>query len=312
MKYLLGLRKWLRYHQIFAVVFGAVVAIFSGAAAIIFRFAYFYSAFVIGIFLFFDAAAHLVDNSISFTSNLEHVGRTFWIILLGFIVLTDLIGGQMIFKVWEYPPYHTWVNWLFLYVIIYPVGGLSLIAMYRFFDLVGKKILSGNWWTFSKAEVLSNKILKIIFYLLPLAVIVPVGLYFSGLVAAMAANWWLYTALFVFLFFEWTFFFDTLILASGGQTVMADLLSGNKAVIAAIMTVAFLGSFSHEVINTYVHEWVYISAKFPVTTASFLGVPVIVFATWPILTVVCVQAYRFAQVVKEKYLLDELSRTYIK
>lgn len=310
MSYLLRLRQWLRSHPYFATFFGGALFVLSAAAAVIFRFSYFYSTFVIGMFLFFDALAHLVDRSISFTSNLERVNATFWTVLGVFIVATDLLGGQMIFTVWKYPPYHSWLNWALLYLIIYPVGGLSLIAMYRFFDLVFDRVLPGKLFQMADAGKMTKKILRIIFCLLPLAVIILAILYFSGYMAVLSRQWWPYFLLFLFLFVEWTFFFDVLIAAFGGRPILADFLAGEKKVILAIVISGLLGATLHELINTYVHEWVYIVDKFPVTTVTFLGVPVMVFITWIPLTIVCVQAYRFAQVVRDGDFFGILRREY--
>lgn len=310
MSYLLRLRQWLRFHPYFATFFGGALFILSATAAIFLRFSYFYSSFVIGLFLFFDSAAHILDRSLSFSSNLERVGRTFWIVLGGFIILTDLIGGQMVFTVWEYPPYHTWLNWVLLYLIIYPVGGLSLIAMYRFFNLVFAKILPGKFFTLVQPEILAERVLQVIFCLLPLAVIIPAILYFSGYVAVLSRQWWPYFLLFLFLFVEWTFFFDVLIAAFGGRPILADFLAGEKKVILAIVISGLLGAFLHEVINTYVHEWTYVAENFPLTQTLFLGVPVMVFVAWIPLTIVCVQAYRFAQVVRNGDFFGILRREY--
>lgn len=299
MSYLLRLRRWLRFHPYFAVVFGGGLFVVSAAAAIFGKFSYFYSSFVVGLFLFFDAAAHLLDRSLAFTSNLEKAGRTFWAVLAGFIILTDLIGGQIVFTVWQYPPYKGIVNWILLYLIIYPVGGLSLIAMYRFFDLLFGRLFPGRLFSISLAEVWTKKILKAIFVLLPLVVAVPALIYWGGAMSLVAGQWLVYLLLFLFLFAEWTFFFDVLILAFGGRPLLQDFLEGSKRVILAIVTTGLLGAFLHEVINTYVHEWVYLAENFPVTTATFWGVPVMVFIAWIPLAMVCIQAYRFAQVVRD-------------
>lgn len=310
MSYLLQLRKFLRGHPYFATFFGGGLFLFSAGAAVIWRFSYFYSSFVIGLFLFFDACSHLLDKSISFSSNLNRIGKTFWVILFFFIFFTDLVAGQIIFTVWQYPPYKGFVNWLLLYLIVYPVGGLSLIAMFRFFDLLFSKILPGSFFKVKAAMMLTKRILKIILLFLPLSIAIPMGIYLSGLVKIIAQNQALYSAIFIFLFFEWTFFFDVLILAFGGRPILLDLIEGEKKVFLAILVSGLLGAFLHEVINTFVHEWVYVTKNFPVTSATFLGVPVVVFVAWIPLTIVCVQAYRLGTVLKEGGLFESFRREY--
>lgn len=310
MSYLLRLRWWLRLHPHFAVMFGGGLFVVSALAAIFFRFSYFYASFVVGMFLFFDAAAHLLDRSMAFTSNLEKVGRTFWMVLAGFIILTDLIGGQIVFTVWQYPPYKSLINWVLLYLIIYPVGGLSLIAMYRFFDLLFGKIFLGSFFQIADPAAVTKKVLRVIFFALPLAVAVPASIYFGGAMSLVAGWWLMYVLLFLFLFAEWTFFFDVLILAFGGRPLLQDFLEGSKKTILAVAVTGLLGAFLHEIINTYVHEWVYIAKNFPVTTAAFLGVPVMVFIAWIPLVIVCVQAYRFAQVARSGDLFRTLRQKY--
>lgn len=311
MFYLLKLRRFLRLHPHFAVAFGGTLFVLSGVAAMLLRFAYFYSSFVVGLFLFFDAAAHLLDPALSFTSNLERIGKTFWLVLGGFIILTDLIAGQIVFSVWRYPVYTSLINWLLLYFIIYPVGGLSLIAMFRFFQLWFGRIFPGRFFVIANVQLLVKKILRLIFFALPLAIIIPLFLYLVGDVGVIAREWGWYALLFLFLFVEWTFFFDVLILAFGGQPILADFLSGDRQTILAVAISGLLGAFLHEVINTYVHEWTYVAENFPVTQALFLGVPVMVFVAWIPLTIVCVQAYRFATVVKEGNFWEVLRRQYL-
>lgn len=310
MSYLLSLRKFLRVHPYFATFFGGGLFVLSAIAAIVWRFSYFYSSFVIGLFLFFDAATHLLDKSISFSSNLNRIGKTFWMVLFFFIFFTDLVAGQIIFSVWQYPPYKGFINWVLLYLIIYPVGGLSLIAMFRFFDLLFGKIFPGKFFQIKEAARFTKKTLKIILLALPVAMMIPVGLYFSKLVEIFAQNQVLYSFIFIFLFFEWTFFFDILILAFGGKPILLDLIRGEKKVFLAILVSGLLGAFLHEVINTFVHEWVYVTKNFPVTPATFLGVPVVVFVAWIPLTIVCVQAYRLGTVIKEGGLLETLKKEY--
>jgi len=310
MSYLLNLRKWLRIHPYFATLFGLGVFVLSALAAIFLRFSYFYSSFVIGLFLFFDSMAHLIDRSLAFTSNLERVGKTFWMVVGIFIILTDLIGGQIVFTVWKYPPYHSWLNWILLYLIIYPVGGLSQIAMYRFFDLLFNMIFPGNFFKVGNLQPITKKILRIFFWTLPLVLIIPLSLYFSGVMGIIVASWWLYFFLFVFLFIEWTFFFDILIDAFGGRPILLDLIEGRRKTILAVVVSGILGASLHEIINTYVHEWVYLADKFPVTSATLLGVPVMVFVGWIPMTIVCAQAYRLATVIKDGNFVQTLRREY--
>jgi hypothetical protein len=311
MNYLLRLRRFLRVHSWFGVIFGGSLFIVSTVAAIFLHFSYFYSSFVIGIFLFFDSLVHILDKTLAFTSNLERVGVTFWSIIIGFVIATDLVGGQLIFTVWRYPPYHSALNWLLLYGIIYPVGGLSVIAMFRFFDLLFGRIFPGRLFSLNSPEVLTRHFLRAVAILEPLVLLIPLVLFLTGLVSLVAHLWILYFLLFLFIFFEWTFFFDALVFAFGGRPIILDLLRGEKRVILALVLSGLISASLHELINTYVHEWVYIAEKFPVTSATLLGVPVMVFITWIPLTIVCVEAYRFAMVVRDRHLISSLKRAFL-
>lgn len=311
MNYLLSLRRLLREHTLFGAFFGGTIFLLSAVAAILLHFSYFYSTFVIGVFLFFDSLAHLLNRSLAFSSNLERIGRTFWALIVGFIVATDFVGGQIIFSVWRYPPYASFANWVLLYIIIYPVGGLSVIAMFRFFDTVFASLIPGRLFNFQNAELWTKRILKLIFVFSPLVLIIPLVLYFAGLVPVVSGNWFVYSLLFLFIFFEWTFFFDCLVMAFGGRPILLDILRGEKKTIMALLVSGLLSAFLHEIVNTYVHEWVYLADKFPVTAATFLGVPIMVFITWVPLTIVCIEAYRLAMVIREKQLLLSLRKAYL-
>jgi len=189
----------------------------------------------------------------------------FTLAVLGF--LADYIIGQALTGVWSYPFYNSISDWLRLYLLIYPIGGLSTIELIYFLASIFRekvvlihedvKNLLVTKLEFSTDILL---ILAIITYLIS-KTIIPLS-HIQSIIIVLFSVWIILTTFKLKYYLKhWTHW------------------------IAIIGASAILSIFVHEIPNTAVHEWKYYPPHlFP--DYSILGIQLWLIWGWYLLVLV--------------------------
>lgn len=293
------------------IVVGLIFFVLMTIWAVFFNFPYFYSVFVVGLFLIFDGLEHRLKKF----SNLDGVVSKFnprrIFVVLVFILVTDLIAGQIVFKVWYYPYYNSIFNWILLYLVIYPIGGLSLLVMFRVFKIIIDNQIEDQRFYIVKNPMRWEKILiHITFWTLPISIVVPLLLFATGNLEIVMRSRILYSILALFLLYQWVFCFDIVTFAYHGKTLMYDFLRGEKKTIIALVITGLVGASLHEIVNTFAYEWRYVPERLPFSSEGILGVPFTIFLGWIFMTAVCVAAYRMFKAVYSHHVNRALEKEY--
>ncbi len=293
------------------ILVGLLLFLLMTMLAVFLKFPYFYSLFVVGLFLLFDGLEHRLRKF----SNLNSLRSGFNVrsafIFLLFILVTDLIAGQVVFKIWYYPHYTSVLNWILLYLVIYPIGGLSLLVMFRVFKILASKEFRDERFYLIKDPARWERILiHVTFWTFPLAVFLPLVLFATGTLENVISSSLAYSVLSLFLLYQWVFCFDIVTFAYHGKPLIYDFLRGDKRVIIAIVVTGIVGATLHEVVNTFAYEWRYIPERLPFIKGQLFGVPFTIFIGWVFMTAVCVAAYRMMKAIRVHHLKHALEKEY--
>lgn len=186
-------------------------------------------------------------------------------------------------------------NQVLLYLIVYPVGGLSLVAMYRVFTIIYiKEFRNQRLFRLENPDKILSIIIHMTFLLLPTSFFLPVVFYLTDSVNNLQEHRLIYNLLALLILYEWGFFFDTVTLVYKGKPLLFDIIRGRKSTIFAWLTTAVLAAFLHEYINTYAYEWRYIAERMPISTVKIFNIPVTILLGWIFMTALCISAYRAA------------------
>jgi hypothetical protein len=271
------------------MVFGLGLAGGGVGLSVLVGWPYFYAFLVVGLFLFFDGWLHVLQPQKSL--KIEKISSFFLPAMMTFILLTDLLSGQVVFKAWSYPAYWSFSNWIVLYAIIYPVGGLSLIASYR----LAKFFLDG---VFSPGPVQRRSWQKVIIIFsvaaIALLTVAIFMLHFLGGWRVYTLDRTLYDILVIILLLSWALVFDAVALVVKSEPLLYEAGSNISAALAIVIT-AMGGAAIHEIVNTFSREWIYDSARMPFSGVSFAGVPVFIYFAWIPMTYVCVSLYKLTK-----------------
>jgi hypothetical protein len=187
-----------------------------------------------------------------------------YVTLVALGVVGDFIFGRLTTALWTYPTYTTAIDFLVLYMIAYPFGGLFTYSLLRI--VAGPHSLSGGACsplTARRGIAVSGAACALIsagFALerqtLDLAVI---GFGCQCLALQMLL--------------------DTIALARNTLSPVRSLLR-RPHLILPLVFVSVIAAFLHEFPNVTYHEWRY--ENLPLT-ATVAGIPVLVIAGWPLL-----------------------------
>lgn len=185
------------------------------------------------------------------------------LVVIGFI--GDYIIGQQITHLWYYPYYGSTFDWLRLYLIIYPFGGLSILELTLFLSNFFNEKLS---FAERKENPLQFTIdtfdYVISFSLIVILIVLPI-LYFFGFnlpftdLTVYGSIFWIFIATIKFCFhvrhgLHW---------------------------LAILITTLFMSVFLHEIPNTAVFEWKYLAA--PILNTTILNLPLWIFFGWHVM-----------------------------
>lgn len=217
-------------------------------------FHFWYTGFVFFFWLSLATLNYKHETTLWIIKNRTHLFIKFFIVLLVMGFVADFIIGQHIAHLWSYPYYNTLTDWLRLYFIIYPFGGMCVLELTFFLsNFFREKFIFTHTTKNVSSKIIdaSEHVLDIL--LLFLVVGLPL-LYFFHIKLP-------FPHLFLYGFFLWV--------AVTTVRFTRHIRHGLHW-FAITLTVLFLSVFLHEVPNTAVFEWKYHTA--PILNPLILGI----------------------------------------
>ena len=231
----------------------------------------FYLILTMGSWLVVDAVEDLRYGTSILRSTRTSSGRGSFFALYGLFVILGLIGdglyGLLITDLWHYPSYGSATDYLLLYLVIYPAGGLFTYGLLR----AG---LGPN------ALVAPRERAPLGMAVTAFAVVALAALTLALLQLTIQNNW-------ARLGFSALVFLLSLAALEGmsaarGSAGPTMLLVGRPRLLIGGLALAAFAAFFHELPNVPLHEWEY--HNLPIAT-SIAGVPVVVLLGWTALFV---------------------------
>lgn len=195
-------------------------------------------------------------------------------IFIGF--LGDFILGMVIADAWHYSYSHL-IEYLFLYLLVYPLGGIVMVQSYLFLkEKLGKRI---------KKRQFDLKL-----------IIIPgiISLIISILIIIL--NFFINKILFGKLFFVFSTLFLFFYLSYKTEkynkiSIIGDLINKPLLFIFIIFVSTYVNAFIHEYPNTFVGQWVYTGWYF--NNFRILNIPITVLAGWILLLIIPLAIYYY-------------------
>ena len=243
-----------------------ILAFFASITWMLFIFSAFkgfhlwYAGFVFFFWLALAALNYRHTTSLWLAKNRTRRFLEFYTVLFVVGFIADYVIGQHVADLWSYPYYTSLFDWVRLYVIIYPFGGLSILELSFFLgNLFHEKfvLLPKVHSTLAHSvDFLDDVVDATLFLLLS-----------GGLVIYFFNSSYQFTEVVVYTFFVWTVL----------TTIKLALhLRHGIHWLAIFITVLFVSILLHEIPNTVAFEWKY-------HTAIMLNTPIMQIPLWVII-----------------------------
>lgn len=105
-------------------------------------FHFWYSGFVLFFWLSLALLNYQHKTTLWCLKNRTKYFIKFYLFLFFVGFVGDFMIGTHLAGLWQYPYYSSWSDWIRLYVIIYPFGGLCILEMIFFLSSLAKEKLS--------------------------------------------------------------------------------------------------------------------------------------------------------------------------
>lgn len=248
-------------NRIIILITGFGIFLFSFILAFQYRFNHFYEFTLIGLFLILTY--FLKTNLFS-----RKEAIVIYIIFIFIGLFVDLLS--QFFKLWHYSYQDLW-EYIPLYILIYPLGGIVMLQSYI---LLLKKI---------KRPKIPKKIPITIlwaFTVLCLSLFISVSLLFNKID-----------------FSQWRLLFMITLILLGGSVVnlisellhkksyLRDLIELPVATLVITLIVTYVNAFIHEYPNVFDKQWIYMVQSSTLLDKVILGVPIIVWIGWIALSI---------------------------
>lgn len=245
---------------------GFVFAAFKG-------FHFWYVGFVLFFWLSLAALNYKHETSLWLLKNRGYRFTQLYIVLVIIGFAGDFIIGQHVANLWSYPYYQTLSDWLRLYLIIYPFGGLYILELTFFLANFFHEKFAFTHSAESRSVRVINTTEHILDALLPLFAVSFSLLHFWDIEIP-------FPHLTVYGFLLWT-----------AVTTLAFTRHIRHGLhwFAILLAVLFISVFLHEVPNTAVFEWKYHVA--PVLNPLILEIPLWVFIGWYVMIIVMLRVW---------------------
>jgi len=224
----------------------------------------------------------------------HHSAVMFFIIAsIVFAVVVDLLYGVVLFKIWSWPSYTT-INWVILYTLI---NFFFIILVYETY-MITQHFLSKNFIQkhYRKISISKNNHFKativslsLIFLFLPLAYFFLFGEKLGGFVMILPfIGLWLIC--------------DSILYLHGQTPIVQKIMTGDGRTIAGILITTTFLVLTHEFVNSFSSEWVYLNIPF--MNLQIGSVPVMVIVGWIPLVLFCISFLDLTKIL-EKEVFDK-------
>jgi hypothetical protein len=251
------------------LTYGLYAAIFAGSP-------YWYSYFVIGLFLFLDRCDAFLNQDSNLNRLCNHNWRTpvyTYLVYLAGALMLDLLIGSYIGKLWVYPHFNLFERFINVILIGYPFAFFSCAAFYR----VLVKLLRNFPRSFNQSNTALQPLGMIILIITIVSTIFPIlyfllfgNLHIQGIIILCSLIG--------------VFSLSPVSLIMGKKSLLQGILNLDWPVILALLLSIPVNALAHELPNTFAWEWRY--QNLPFGFLEILGIPVIVFTVgWTYLTI---------------------------
>lgn len=251
---------------------------------------YWYSYFVVGVFFICDYIDYLVRKKSILSLVFDKKASKFILIYSLFVLFTIFceIYGRIIGNMWYYPNFGSIDLIIHVFLIGYPFGAFSVVALYNVFIDFSRRIFKHKT-NYNFAEKLMNKLSPFFLSLSVLVFVILVIYYiYSGSLNSKI----------MFLAILWLLGIEAIRFKIKRQSILYEIFAGNYSVLFSIIITVVISGFIHEVPNTFSYEWVYQNTPF--INYEIWDVNLLVLtAGWLYLTVASIDLYKFVHEDKE-------------
>jgi hypothetical protein len=250
------------------LIIGTLLCTLSIYQAFILNYNHFYEFLLIGIYLILKIFVSEKNINKSIYIKLYIIG-----LILG--IIGDLILGIYISELWYYTYSQIW-EYILLYLLIYPFGGIVLIQSY--FILKQRTKFKNNKVNLKLKTI---KILNAIFIIITL--ILSIIIYLLDIRYIQLIHFGILSLVF---FFTFTYYSEKKI----KKSFLRDILENPKQVIVISSIVTYLNAIIHEYPNTIAKQWIY--TNIPFQNITILDVPaILILCGWFILLYIPMASY---------------------
>lgn len=249
--------------------FGATLILISLFLAFNFKYNHFYEFTLVGLFIFFSSL--LKDKLFGVKEFI------FTYILYFFFGLFIDISSQY-FGLWHYS-YHNFLEYIPLYLLIYPLGGIVMLQSYFFVKERTNFKLNTKNVPRKKVFVLDLILLVIVMFVISLL----------NMESFMKLGFILLGFLVISSFILFDFLSDRLNNISFSRQVVENPIS----IVIVTLIATYANAFLHEYPNTFANEWIYTVKTNSFLDLNILNIPLIVLFGWMTLSIGPVIMYYF-------------------
>jgi hypothetical protein len=259
---------------------GCLFLLYGLYSAIIDGSPYWYSYFVLGLFLFSDSCDALLNHDSNLTrlsnQNWRTPVYTYLVYLAGALIL-DLLFGSYIGKLWIYPHFNFPARFINLILIGYPFAFFSFAAFYRILNKLLHHFHNTSSPKGNNTTVSLRSLGIIILIVTIISTLFPI-LYFFMFGKKHIQD------VIIICIFPGMFSLSPIALILKQNSLLEHVFHKDWSAIAALLILIPLNAFSHELPNTFAWEWRY--QIMPFASLEILGIPVIVLTLgWTYLTI---------------------------
>lgn len=243
---------------------------------------YWYSYFVIGVFFICDYIDYQFRKKSVLSLIFDKKFKKFFLIYFLFVLFTIVIEvlGRVIGKMWYYPNYDLLDHIIHVFLIAYPFGALSVVAVYNVFKDLSKRVFKHKP-NYEFSERFMQKVST------PLIV-------FSVAIYIFLAIYHIYigpaNTKILSLVFLSVLGLDAVNFKINKKSIFSEIIAGNYSIIFSVILTTIVSGLIHEVPNTFSYEWIY--QNIPFTSYEIWDVSVFILtAGWLFLTTGSVVLY---------------------
>jgi hypothetical protein len=241
-------------------------------------FYFWYEGFVFFFWICLGILNYRHETSIWLLKNRPHRFLKYFLFLFVLGFFADYVVGQKLTSLWIYPLYNSYDDWARLYLIIYPIGGLTVLELIYFLGGVFKEkfaLIHKPVSTPDRLEIIIDGLLLLTILIYLISKFVYPLPYLRLLLVMLLLAWTTVATLkFKYHIKHWSHW------------------------VAILFTTLFMSLFLHEIPNTAVYEWRYYPA--PLFNQIILGIPLWVYFGWYFLILLMLRFWMYLVLAKQR------------